>query len=132
MRRVVDAMNVIGSRPDGWWRDRRGAIDRLVVQLEGWAAEAGEEVTVVLEKPPLPPIVSEEIEVAWAPRPAPNSADGEIVRRLPEWLEGEEAGVVVVTSDRDLADRARSLGAEVEPASRFRRRLDGESDQDKR
>jgi hypothetical protein len=124
MRRVVDAMNVIGSRPDGWWRDRRGAIERLVARLEGWAVEADEKVTVVLEKPPSPPILSEEIEVAWAPRPAPNSADGEIVRRLPQWLE-EEGEVVVVTSDRDLAGRAGSLGAEVEPAARFRRRLDG-------
>ena len=78
----------------------------------------------MLEKPPSPPIGSEEIEVAWAPSPAPNSADREIVRRLPRWLE-EEGEVVVVTSDRDLAERASSIGAEVEPASRFRRRLDG-------
>ena len=26
----VDAMNVIGSRPDGWWKDRAGAMRRLV------------------------------------------------------------------------------------------------------
>ena len=127
MRRVVDAMNVIGSRPDGWWRHRGEAIERLVARLEAWAVEEGEQVTVVLEKPPSPPILSNEIEVAWAPRPAPNSADGEIVRRLPRWLE-EESEVVLVTSDRDLADRASALGAEIEPSSRFRRRLDGVSE----
>lgn len=124
MHRVVDAMNVVGSRPDGWWRDRRGAIERLVAELDAWATDTGERVTVVLEKPPSPPIASEAIEVAWAPAPGPDSADGEIVRRLPNWL-SEGGEVVVVTSDRDLAGRARSAGAEVEPASGFRRRLEG-------
>ncbi|MBM3141325.1 MAG: NTP pyrophosphohydrolase, partial [Chloroflexi bacterium] len=32
-RLIVDAMNVIGSRPDGWWRDRPGAARRLVRAL---------------------------------------------------------------------------------------------------
>ena len=32
-RWIVDGMNVIGSRPDGWWRDRRGAMRRLVDEL---------------------------------------------------------------------------------------------------
>jgi hypothetical protein len=122
MRIVVDAMNVIGSRPDGWWRDRRGAVGRLVEQLERWARESGEMVTVVLEGPSSPPLHSDAIEVAWAPRPGPNSADGEIVRRLPEWLQQGE--VTVVSSDRDLGRRARSLGARVEPASAFRERLE--------
>ena len=33
-RLIVDGMNVIGSRPDGWWRDRPGAMRRLVEKLE--------------------------------------------------------------------------------------------------
>jgi hypothetical protein len=122
MRRVVDAMNVIGSRPDGWWRDRRGAIERLLAGLERWAALSGERVTVMLERPPAPPLGSELVEVAWAPRAGANSADVEILRRLADWLaEGE---VIVVSSDRDLAERARALGATVEPASGFRSRLE--------
>jgi hypothetical protein len=123
MRWVIDAMNVIGSRPDGWWKDRRGAVGRLVEQVERWASGAGEPVTVVLERPPSPPIVSDTVEIAWAPHPAPNSADAEIVRLLPRELE-EDSEVTVVTSDRDLADQARSLGAGVEGAASFRRRLD--------
>jgi hypothetical protein len=122
VRFVIDAMNVIGSRPDGWWRDRRGAIERLVGQLEQWAGERDEEVTVVLEGPPSPPISSDLIEVAWAPKRGANSADAEIVRRLPGWL--EEGEVTVVSSDRDLTRRARSLGAGVEPAAAFRDRLE--------
>jgi hypothetical protein len=122
MRRVVDAMNLIGSRPDGWWRDRRGAIERLLAELERWAGASGERVTVMLERPPAPPLGSELVEVAWAPRAGANSADAEILRRLADWLaEGE---VIVVSSDRDLAERARALGAEVEPASGFRSRLE--------
>jgi predicted RNA-binding protein with PIN domain len=120
-RRVVDAMNVIGSRPDGWWRDRAAAIERLVARLDEWAAETGERVTVVLEQPPRRPLDAERVEVAWAPRPGPNSADREILRRLGDWLAHDE--VVIVTSDRDLAERARGLGAEIEPAAGFRRRL---------
>lgn len=30
---VVDSANVVGSRPDGWWRDRAGATVRLADQL---------------------------------------------------------------------------------------------------
>jgi len=122
MHRVVDAMNVIGSRPDGWWRDRPAAIERLVRQLDRWAAEADERVTVVLEQPPSRPLPAAQIEVAWAPQPGPNSADKEIVCRLDRWLaEGE---VTVVTSDRDLAERARARGAAVESAAAFRARID--------
>lgn len=123
MHRVVDAMNVIGSRPDGWWRDRRGAIERLVGQLDSWIAQAeDEDVTVVLEKEPSQPISRERVDVVWAPHAGRNAADEEIVRRLGGWLEQDE--VTVVTSDRDLAERARALGAEVESSSPFRRRLD--------
>jgi uncharacterized protein YaiI (UPF0178 family) len=122
MRWMVDAMNVIGTRPDGWWKDRRGAMVRLVGQLERWAGAHGDEVAVVFERPPSPPIESEVIEVAHAPRPGPNAADDEIVRRLRE--DPDPEGVRVVTSDRALADRVRSLNATVEPAEAFRRRLD--------
>lgn len=116
-------MNVVGSRPDGWWKDRHGALERLVEQTERWAAEAGEDVAVVLEQPPSPPIASKAVEVVWAASPGPNSADAEIVRRLPDWL-AAAGEVTVVTSDRDLVDRVRSLGAEVEGASAFRRQLE--------
>jgi hypothetical protein len=123
MRWMVDAMNVIGTRPDGWWKDRHGAMVRLVGQLERWAAAHGDdEVTVVFERPPSPPIDSDAIEIAHAPRPGPNAADDEIVRRLRE--DPDPAGIRVVTSDRALADRVRSLTATVEPAEPFRCRLD--------
>ena len=54
MRWLVDGMNVIGTKPDGWWEDRHGAMVRLVDMLERWAAFGGEDVTVVFEQPPDP------------------------------------------------------------------------------
>ena len=71
MRWLVDGMNVIGARPDAWWKDRDAAMLRLVDMLERWAAASGEDVTVVFERPPRPPIRSTVIEVAHAPGPAP-------------------------------------------------------------
>jgi len=122
VRWLVDGMNVIGTRPDAWWRDRHAAMVRLVDLLERWVAAGDDEVTVVFEQPPSPPISSPVIEVAHAPRPGPNAADDEIVRRL--GAQSEPAGIRVVTSDRWLADRARAAGATVEPADSFRTRLE--------
>jgi predicted RNA-binding protein with PIN domain len=122
MRWLVDGMNVIGSRPDAWWRDRDAAMARLVDLLERWVAESGDDVTVVFERPPSPPIRSTVIEVAHAPRPRADAADDEIVRRLA--AEDGPGHVWVVTSDRLLADRARAHGAAVEGADSFRRRLE--------
>ena len=51
-RLVVDAMNVIGTRPTGWWRDRRGAMSGLVDELSEYAADTDEDVTVVLDSDP--------------------------------------------------------------------------------
>ena len=122
MRWLVDGMNVIGTRPDAWWKDRHGAMVRFVDLLERWVATSGEDVVVVFERPPSPPISSTVIEVAHAPRPRADSADDEIVRRLR--AEPEPGQVRVATSDRWLADRVRAIGATVEPAESFRRRLE--------
>jgi predicted RNA-binding protein with PIN domain len=122
VRWLIDGMNVIGSRPDGWWRDRDAAMLRLVRALERWAAHEGDEVTVVFERAPSPPIRSTVIDIAHAPRPRADAADYEIIRRL----RGEPVprAVRVVTSDRWLADRAWAEGASVEGAEAFRGRLE--------
>lgn len=122
MRWVVDGMNVIGTRPDGWWKDRHAAMTRLVDLLERFSAASGEDVTVIFEQPPSPPISSPLVEVAYAPRPRADAADKEIVRRLRADPDPEQ--VRVVTSDRWLADMVRAAGAVVEPSASFRARLD--------
>jgi predicted RNA-binding protein with PIN domain len=126
VRYIVDGMNVIGTRPDQWWKDRHAAMVRLVDTLERWVAVSGEDVTVVFEQPPRPPIRSTVIEVAHAPRPRANSADDEIARRLQ--ADADPGGVRVVTSDRWLADRVRLTGATVEPADSFRNRIESGDD----
>jgi predicted RNA-binding protein with PIN domain len=118
VRYLVDGMNVIGTRPDAWWKDRDAAMARLVDRLERWAASTGDDITVVFERPPRPPISSPVIEIANAPRPKPNAADDEIARRVR--ADPDPESIRVVTSDRGLADIARAAGAMVEPAASFR------------
>jgi predicted RNA-binding protein with PIN domain len=122
MRWYVDGMNVIGTRPDNWWRDRDAAMLRLVDLLERWAAADNEDVVVVFERKPSPPIRSTVIEVTHAPKAKRNAADDEIVRRLS--LEADLRSVRVVTSDRWLAERASAEGATVVGADTFRRRIE--------
>jgi predicted RNA-binding protein with PIN domain len=115
---IVDAMNVIGSRPDGWWKDRRRAMVGLVERLDRWAAVEGHRVTVVFEKPVSPPIDSAVIEIAHAPRAAADSADDEIFRLVR--VDRRPRDITVVTSDLRLADRVRGVGASVCSSARFR------------
>jgi predicted RNA-binding protein with PIN domain len=122
MRWLVDGMNVIGTRPDRWWKDRDAAMLRLVDQLERWAAAEGEDVTVVFERQPSPPIRSTVIGVKHAPKPRANAADDEIVRLLQ--ADPQPHAVRVVTSDRALVDRAYAAGATVEGADSFRQRIE--------
>ena len=110
----IDAMNVIGSRPDGWWRDREGAIRRLIDEVRAWAED---DVTVVLDHGPQDLIgTAGLVTVLMAPRRGRDAADDEIAR-----LAGP--GDIVVTSDTALGDRVRARGASVEGAGSFRRRL---------
>jgi predicted RNA-binding protein with PIN domain len=122
MRLLVDGMNVIGSRPDGWWRDRDAAMARLVDRLERWSAESGDDVTVVFERKPRPPLASPLVEIAHAPKPGPNAADDEIVRRVR--ADSDPRSIRVVTSDHLLSDLVHGLGATVEPSTGFRDRID--------
>ena len=120
-RWMVDASNVIGSKPDGWWRDRDGATRRLLDDLRAFA-DGGEDVTVVLDRG-RPEWAGREgtLEVAIAPRRGRDAADDEIVRRVA--ADANPGSLRVVTSDAALAGRAREHGAEVEGAGSFRRRL---------
>ena len=119
---IIDGMNVIGSRPDGWWTDREGAMARLVDLLGRWAAQAGDEVTVVFEQRPARAIAQCAVEVAHPERPGRDAADDEIVRRVASDPAPED--IRVVTSDRRLADRVRAEGASAEPAGAFRAQLE--------
>jgi predicted RNA-binding protein with PIN domain len=123
MRLLVDGMNVIGSRPDGWWRDREGAMRKLAAALAEYAAHTGDEVTLVLDARPfdLGPESDALARVAFAPG-GRNAGDDEIVRILER--DDVPETVRVVTSDRDLAARVQALGARVTPSGELRAELD--------
>jgi predicted RNA-binding protein with PIN domain len=120
VRWIVDAMNVIGTRPDGWWKDRSRARVRLVEQLERWASPSARDVTVVFEHPTS--IRSTSIAIHHAPKAAANSADDEIVRLVGS--DDHPTEINVVTSDATLAERVRQAGATVYPAAKFRELID--------
>jgi predicted RNA-binding protein with PIN domain len=108
-------MNVVGSTPDGWWRDRPGAMRRLAEGLARYASETGERITVVFDGKPFD-VDAPPIEIAFAPH-----ADDEIERLAR--ADPDPADLTVVTSDRELAERVSAHGAEVFPSRSFRRRL---------
>jgi hypothetical protein len=104
---VVDGANVVGSRPDGWWRDRVGAAHRLHRQMA--ATDLGYEVVVlVLEgkaKRAEPAGKVGAIDTVHAP----GSGDDEIVQQVStRRAAGDD--VVVVSADRGLRQRVAASG----------------------
>jgi predicted RNA-binding protein with PIN domain len=127
-RYVVDGMNVIGARPDGWWRDRTAAMERLAGALDAWARETGDDVTVVFDGRPRP-IPAERADVRFARRRGPNAADDDIAALVAE--DPDPASLVVVTSDGALSERVAAAGGRAVGAGEFRRRLDAVAGQDR-
>ncbi|WP_235866379.1 NUDIX hydrolase [Serinibacter arcticus] len=132
---LVDVANVLGSRPDGWWRDRPGATTHLLATLADagplpadWfgldAGEAWPDVVAVLEgaaraaTPPPPPPAPGTLGVSVVP--ASGSGDDEIVRLA---AASPSEALAVATADRELRsrlpERARVVGPET-----LRRHLD--------
>ncbi|GAA4684218.1 NUDIX hydrolase [Frondihabitans cladoniiphilus] len=135
---VVDGANVVGSRPDGWWRDRAGAAGRLLGALEVLAANGVPASALVAVEPALAGavdawfpdvtlVVEGEAKSVGDPRPgslvellrAPTDGDSAVVAAV-QGLLAPESGpaaaaprVVVVTADRELAARVAALGASV-------------------
>lgn len=105
---VVDGANVVGSRPDGWWKDRAGAARRLHEQLLV-AGLLQEEVVLVLEggaKQGAPSGRDAHVTTVHAPR----DGDSEIERQVTAAL-AAGARVTVVTADGILRARVQHLGA---------------------
>jgi predicted RNA-binding protein with PIN domain len=122
-RWLVDGMNVIGSRPTGWWRDRERAWRELRRELERYARASGDDVRLILDGR-RPPGWREggAVEVAFA-RGERGAGDEAIVARVA--ADPHPESLRVVTSDKGLAERVAELGAEVEGAGAFLRRMEG-------
>lgn len=111
---VVDAANVVGSVPDGWWRDRHGAAERL---RDALAADAGKGLPGLVAPPVELVLVVEGaargVESVDGVRvvPASGSGDDRIVQLVAE--ECGDRDCLVVTADRELRERVQALGARV-------------------
>ncbi|NHA69285.1 hypothetical protein [Phycicoccus flavus] len=115
---VVDAANVVGSRPDGWWRDRAGAAARLHERLV--ATDLGADVVLVLEgrsRDGVPEGTVGRVRTVHAP-----AAGDDAIRSEAASAARRGRRTRVVTADRGLAARARAAGADVLGPSRL---LDG-------
>lgn len=118
-------MNVIGSRPDGWWRDRPGAARRLLERLQQLVERDGIPVTLVLEGDAARGIAAGShrgVEVTYARRAGRDAGDDRIVDLVTH--ASDPSRVSVVTSDRALANRVEPLGATVLGAGTLLARLD--------
>jgi predicted RNA-binding protein with PIN domain len=117
-RWIVDGMNVVGSRPTGWWHDRPGAMQQLVHELQA----LDDPVTVIFDGRPFDVQDAGEVDVRFASRGGRNAADDDIAALVA--ASDDPGSLVVVTSDGELAQRVRASGAEVMGAKKFRERLD--------
>jgi hypothetical protein len=119
---LIDAANVVGSRPDGWWRDRAGASLSLVDRVRA-AVEAGRlaaPVVVVLEGDARRGAEEGESGGVTVVH-ASGSGDDSLVA-----LASEAGGaVMLVSADRGLRRRAEALGADVAGPGRLLALLDG-------
>ncbi|MEV8099959.1 NTP pyrophosphohydrolase [Kitasatospora sp. NPDC085879] len=121
---VVDAANVVGSVPDGWWRDRRGAAERLRdalvplaehglgdrADLPDWVRTGPLEVVLVVEGAARGIAALPQVRV----ESAPGSGDDRIVDTVATALaDAPQRRCLVVTADRGLRSRVTALGADV-------------------
>jgi predicted RNA-binding protein with PIN domain len=119
---LVDGMNLIGSRPDGWWEDRTEAMRLMAWELRAFAEDTGEELTVVFDGRPIRSILlGHGIEVQFAPG-GTNAADRRIERLVGDHAHPEE--ITVVTSDKALSRAVVAAGASVVGSGEFRSRLE--------
>lgn len=122
-RLIVDAMNVIGARADGWWRDPDQAKRRLVEQVRSLAISGEMRIDLVFDGKPidgLPEGGHEGVIVHFAGHSRRDAADDLIV----ELVQDEAEPIRVVTSDRALRERAEQRGASVVGASWLLDQLD--------
>jgi len=132
-RVIVDTANVVGSRPDGWWKDRRGASTRFAHRLDALRRQGLPAGDLSLPGdhwfPAIEAVMEGEARGAQMPAglhvtEAPREGDDTVVERV-EAAVGEGEHVTVVTSDRALGERARRAGAQIWGAGTLLGLLDG-------
>ena len=109
---LVDGNNVMGSRPDGWWRNRAEAAQRLVADIVPVARSLGGTWTVVFDGAEPPVMLPQErvcvVHTGHGRRDGADDRIVELVGALPD-----PAVALVYTSDAGLRARVHALGARV-------------------
>ena len=108
---VVDAANVVGSRPTGWWQDRAGAAREFVARVRAavGSGQITQPVVVVLEgraRDGAPSGPGGGVTVLHAG----GSGDDMLIDVVET---NPDQAITLVTADRELRRRAEALGAEV-------------------
>ena len=119
---IIDGNNVLGARPDGWWRDRVGAARRLAARIACLASATPEEWTIVFDgRPPTPPIRHAALRVLHSGSGRRNSADYCILGLAHR--AADPGALLVYTSDRELRSHLQDLGVAVRGARALLDRL---------
>lgn len=117
---LVDAANVVGSRPDGWWRDRAGAARRLVYEIRAAVAAGRIDVGVIV------------VLEGAARRGVPEGSDGPVLvvhargsgdDAIASMAAEQTEPLIVVTADRGLRARVERDGVTLVGPSWLRDRL---------
>ena len=131
---IVDAANVVGSRPDGWWRDRPGAARRLVERLAGAlssdAAALAEALDVPVEELQVTVVLEGAARSGMPAGDQPGAPLGVVHAKrdgdstIADLAAQAGADAVVVTADRGLRDRVHAAGARTVGPTTLLRVLD--------
>ena len=134
---VVDGANVVGSRPDGWWRDRPGAARRLAGRLVAALVEHPEDLAAALVDHPAD-LARVHLVLEGAARAVPDlpthpllevhlaEADGDsAIAALAAELAAQGSTVLAVTGDRELRERVRRAGGSTVGPGALLRALPG-------
>ena len=122
-RVFVDGNNVMGSRPDGWWRDRAEAARRLVAEIIPLALGHGGAWTIVFDgkAPPRMPTSPDCLVVIHTGHRRRDGADDRIVELLHE--RSHRVASLVYTSDAKLRTRVEALGTQVQGSGTLLRQI---------
>jgi hypothetical protein len=134
---VIDGANVVGSRPDGWWRDRAGAARRLAGRLVAALVEHPEDLAAALVDHPAE-LTRVHLVLEGAARAVPDlpthpllevhlaEADGDsAIAALAAGLAARGSAVLAVTGDRALRERVRAAGGSTVGPGALLRALPG-------
>lgn len=108
---IVNGANVVGSRPDGWWRDRAGAARRLHDALVATDLPGQDEVVLVLERDARRGRRAGQEKRVRTVHAARSGDDAIVEEVMGQIASVDGRGVTVVTADRALRDRVEAAGA---------------------